>query len=104
MASAIENKNMEHKHMEGETATGTLQFDDEKKYCYILMDDGRQIPTTPMFDFFNGFISSDLLFERMPAYYTQLEIEWFMYQFGRFRESKLSAAELLLLCKRNFGF
>lgn len=95
MASTIENKN---------TETGTLQFNEKTRSCYILTEEGKEIPTTPMFDFFNGFISIHELIERADDYYAEEDMIWFAEKFNAHTLDKLSATDLYAAAKDKFGF
>jgi hypothetical protein len=99
MSSTTENKNMP-----GETLTGTLKFDEEKRCCYIRTEDGKDIPTTPMFSFFNGFISLDELISQVEDYYNEEEVKWFLESFNAYRSGGISATVFLTSAKEKFDF
>jgi len=107
MSSTFETKNMyavldePEPLKEGTTYTGTLGFDEEKRRGYIEMDDGRRVPTTPLFEFFNGFISLYELVDRMPDNYTDDDIRWFHNQWNSYQSGELSSSELVQVCKEH---
>ena len=112
MSCTVETKNMysvledlEYQELQlGATGTGTLQFDEEKRRCYIETNDGRRIPTTPMFSFFNGFISLHELCAVMSDYYSEEDIGWFAAQWNAFNDGDLSNKDLFDVCKERFQF
>jgi hypothetical protein len=99
MASSVENKDMSQG-----TFTGTLQFDEETKSCYILMENGAKHPTSPMFDFFNGYISFSDLEDRIADFYTEEQIEQFNELFSRHLSGDITADELYNTAREKFGF
>lgn len=97
MANTTENKYMgEH--------SGILKFNEEERYCYILMDDGKEIRTTPMFDFFNGFITIIELSKRADDHYSDEEIMWFAEKWDAHANGELSTKEFFDSAKEKFRF
>jgi hypothetical protein len=106
MSCPTENKHMKSIGLhEGDTLTGKIVFDEKERYCYILTLDGLKIPTTPMFDFFNGFISLKELIDKFDDnYYTRSQIGWFRSNYIKFRKKQLSPEGFYKICKDYFGF
>ena len=104
MSSTIDNKNMVKEFKDGVESTGILQFNSEMRYCYILMENGREILTTPLFDFFNGFISFNELVVRMQTdQYSKVKIDWIIGQFENFRSGRISSRDFYRMCDEYFG-
>lgn len=86
------------------THTGVLQFNEEGQYCYIEMDDGTEVRTTPLFEFFNGFIDANTAITRMSDMYTQEDINCFTNLLDLYTRSMISPEEFYDVCKRRFSF
>jgi hypothetical protein len=84
--------------------SGTLQFNEQTHSCYILMNDGRTIPTSPLFDFFNSFISLETLIQRLPNHYTEEDVEYISDQIRDWSYNYLTNTELVNLLKEKYRF
>jgi hypothetical protein len=89
MVSAVETKDM----------AGTLQFDEEKRHCYII---GEKYHITPMFDFFNEFINLQELLVRAFEYNNEEEVNFFSNNMSRW-EGYISRKDFYTMYRERFN-
>lgn len=102
MSSTVENKNI--LETSSNRYKGILQFNEETKSCYILTEDGGKITTTPMFDFFNCFISLQELLDRSEGIYDEDEMKWFLDRWDAMTNGEITPQVLYTNCQEKFKF
>ena len=87
-----------------ERLTGTIRFDTVQQKCFIENTNGDLLPTTPIFDFIHGFISSEQLLTHAREYYTPTNVEWLEQQLKLFTtQSESIQLEFTDACTTHFG-
>lgn len=84
--------------------SGNFYFDDIRKQGYILTNSGFQIFTSPMFDFFHGFININTLLQRMSSDYNQEQFVWFVDKLISWKCDNEDYTQFYNDCRSYFNF